>query len=365
MKLLRGKTVLDLTRLLPGGFCSHILSELGARVLKVEEPGIGDYMRSAAPAAFSMINGGKESIGLNLKSEEGKRVLRMLIADSDVFLEGYSPGVMRRLGFSFEKVREINRRIVYCSITSFGQSSPMSSVPLHDLNYQGLSGSLAAECTPSVPLVQYSDLCGGMYACIGILAALAAEKRSAVLVDIPMVQSLMSLMVFPISSHIETKPAPNQGLLFGGSPYYNLYETSDKKYVAVGAIEGRFRENLLKMLGLPVSGAVEEGNKTHDEELKKRFADAFSSRTRDVWVAESSGKGACVSPVLSVAEAVSSVWGGWILDGTNLNTPFHKRGEGSRSLHAPRLGEHTERILKQNGISRSRIVEMMEKGAVS
>jgi crotonobetainyl-CoA:carnitine CoA-transferase CaiB-like acyl-CoA transferase len=365
MKLLRGRTVLDLTRLLPGGFCSHILSELGARVLKVEEPGMGDYMRSEAGVAFSMINGGKESIGLNLKSEEGKRILRMLIADSDVFLEGYSPGVMRRLGFSFEKVRKINRRIVYCSITAFGRSSPMSSVPLHDLNYQGLSGSLAAEGTPSVPSVQYSDLCGGMYACIGILAALVAEKRSAVLVDVPIVQSLMSLMVFPISSYLETRPTPNQGLLFGRSPYYNLYETSDKKCVAVGAIERRFRENLLKMLGLPVSGAVEKGNNTNDEELKKRFADAFSSRTRDAWVAESSGKGACVSPVLSVAEAVNSIWGGRILDDMNLHTPFHKRGEGLRPLHAPRLGEHTQRILKQNGVSRSGIIEMTKKGAVS
>ena len=142
---LKGTRVVDITRLLPGGFCSHLLSEYGAEVIKVEEPGLGDYIRNVPPRVdgvslvHTMINRGKLSVGIDLKKTAGKEVLRRLIRASDVFLEGFRPGVADRLGFSYESVKALNRRIVYCSISSFGRLSRLSSMPAHDLNLEAMS----------------------------------------------------------------------------------------------------------------------------------------------------------------------------------------------------------------------------------
>ena len=255
---LKGIRVLDISRLLPGGFCTYLLSSYGAEVVKVEEPGLGDYLRDMPPLEggvsllHEMINRGKRSVGIDLKKEEGKQVLRRLIERSDVFLDGYRPGVVEALGFSFDQVRKINDSIVYCSISAFGHDSPMSSMPAHDLNFQAMSGLLGSTAEPQVPFVQFGDYVAAMYAALGILAALNQRERKATYVDVPAVQSLMSLLMIPASSYFATQqpPARRQSLVFGSEPYYDIYKTSDGRFIAVAAIEERFWENLMREIGL-------------------------------------------------------------------------------------------------------------------
>jgi crotonobetainyl-CoA:carnitine CoA-transferase CaiB-like acyl-CoA transferase len=200
-----------------------ILSDLGAEVVKVEEPGIGDYMRMTPPTyegtslVDDMVNRNKRSVGINLKCEEGKEILRKIIAKSDVFVEGFRPGVIDRLGFSFDKVRKINSRIVYCSISAFGRGSRLSNIPGHDLNFEAMSGILAYGSSPEIPYVQYADLCAGVYAAIGVIASLHSRHYGATRVDVPIVQSLMSWMIIPYSAYLATnvEPRPGHSLLFG------------------------------------------------------------------------------------------------------------------------------------------------------
>lgn len=218
MMPLKGIRVLDITRLLPGGFCTYLLSSYGAEVVKVEEPGLGDYMRELPPLVdgtslvHTMINRGKLSVGIDLKKEDGKDVLRRLVRRSDVFVEGFRPGAAERLGFSFEEVKKLNPRIVYCSISSFGHGSPMSSMPAHDLNIEAMSGVMGSVRRPEVPYVQLGDYVSGMYAALGIMASLQrGHGRRAKYVDVPMVQSIMSMLMLPASSYFATGRPPARG----------------------------------------------------------------------------------------------------------------------------------------------------------
>lgn len=191
-----------------------LLSDMGAQVIKVEQPGLGDYMRSTPPTrngrspVHATVNRNKLSIGINLKTDEGKEILRRLLRDAEVFVEGFRPGAMRRLGFSFHKVEEINPRIIYCSISAYGQRSGLSSMPGHDINFQAMAGTLGYSHGPEVPLLQIGDMASGLYAALGILGALASRKKKAVFVDVPIVASLLSLMVIPASAYLATGLPP-------------------------------------------------------------------------------------------------------------------------------------------------------------
>src|SRR5208283_892698 len=313
---LSGIKVLDVTRLLPGGFCSYLLSEYGARVIKVEEPGKGDYMRRTPPTqdgvrlAYTMVNRNKRSISIDLKKAEGKEVLRRLVRSSDVFLEGFRPGVTERLGFSFEDVRRLNPRIVYCSISAFGHSSPLSRMPGHDMNFEAMSGLLGSVDEPRVPFVQLGDYAGAFYATVGILAALCDKRRRAYYVDVPIVQSLMSLLILPASSLFATSEPPSLAgsLLFGSEAYYGLYRTSDGRYLAVAAIEPQFWKNLLGALGLSKLECAREGTKEQRAALKRRMQGVFATKTRDEWSTLLMDKDTCVTPVLDIHEALESTW---------------------------------------------------------
>jgi crotonobetainyl-CoA:carnitine CoA-transferase CaiB-like acyl-CoA transferase len=283
MGFLDGIKVIDVSRLLPGGYCSMLLSDLGAEVIKVEQPGLGDYMRATPPTedgtspVHSTVNRNKLSIGIDLGTEEGKQVLRKLVKGADVFLEGFRPGVIRRLGFSYEKVRRTNPNIVYCSISTFGQRSKHSATPGHDINFQAMAGSLGYSPSPSVPMIQLGDISAGMFAAVTILAALARRKGGAVFIDVPIVPSLLSWMILPVSAYLVTKESPSEGhsLLFGSDSFYNLFRTSDQKHIAIAAIEDDFWRNLVVSLGVPELqdmrfGDISEREKT-SEVLRKIF----------------------------------------------------------------------------------------------
>ncbi len=377
---LKGVNVVDATRLLPGGFCTMLLSDLGAEVIKVEQPGLGDYMRLTPPVGdgpspvHQMVNRNKLSIGIDLKKEEGKRVLRKLIARADAFVEGFRPGVIERLGFAFPQVKEINPDIIYCSVSAFGQTSPLSSMPGHDINFQAMSGALGSSDATHVPMVQLGDMCAGMYAAIGVLSALArTRKRGAVYIDVPIVQSLLSWLVIPVSAYLVTKMNPGQGhsLVFGSEPYYNIYRTSDGKQLAVAAIEDEFWHNLLKRLDLLELENLRQGNARERSYVKEKLSEKFASRTRDEWARLLMHENTCVTPVLNIGEVLDTGWvrSSKVLTGAGgravLNMPisFNPAIAGHKR-RAPTLGQHTNRIMERLGYSVSEVRKLKQVGAV-
>ena len=363
--LLDGIRVVDATRLLPGGYATMLLSDLGAEVIKVEQPGLGDYMRATPPTkdgkspVHESANRNKLSIGIDLKTPRGKELMRRLIKRSDVFVEGFRPGVMKKLGFSFADARKVNPRIVYCSISAFGQRSPLSSMPGHDINFQSMAGILEYPRRAEVPLLQLGDMVSGMFAAQAILAGLVGRRR-AVYVDVPIVQSLLSWMVIPISAYLATGQSPAEGhsLVFGSTPYYTLYRTSDGRYMAVAAIEPEFWRNLLLALGLPDLEDKRFGTPAERREVTAGLRKAFATRTRDEWAELLMERDTCTTPVLSVEEALNSRWAKDFSvlvkaagDGVVVNTPLRGTPRlGRKKLTAaPSLGENTEEILKKLG----------------
>ncbi len=378
MAPLDGVRVLDITRLLPGDFCTYLLSEYGARVVKVEQPGLGDYIRSVPPLVdgvslvHGMINRGKLSVGIDLKKEEGKEVLRKLIRRSDVFLEGFRPGAVDRLGFSFENVKRLNPRIVYCSISSFGHASKMSSMPAHDLNVEAMSGLLGSVDKPVMPFVQLGDYVAAMYAALGIVAALVKRTREAAYVDVPMVQSLMSLLMLPASSYFATELPPERGqsLVFGSEPYYALYRTADDRYMAVAAIEPRFWTNLMEAIGLPHLAGLRSGSTRDRRRLGREMSKVFASRTQKSWSSLLMGRDTCATPVLDIHEALDAAWAketgavGQVGGRPVLNQPLGLSNRETRAK-APSLGQHTGRVLHALGYTSEEIRRLRREAAVA
>jgi crotonobetainyl-CoA:carnitine CoA-transferase CaiB-like acyl-CoA transferase len=375
---LKGIRVLDVTRLLPGGFCTHLLSSYGAEVLKVEEPGLGDYIRDVPPLVdgvslvHTMLNRGKMSVAIDLKKEEGKSVLRRLMGQSDVFVEGFRPGVAERLGFSFEEAKSLNDRIVYCSISSFGHESRMSSMPAHDLNVEAMSGVLGSVPRPQIPFVQVGDYVAAMYAALGILAALQRKDRGATYVDVPMVQSLMSLLMLPASSYFATAepPARGQSLVFGSEPYYDIYRTADGRYLAVAAIEPHFWKNLMEAIGLPHLAGLRGGSEGDRARLRRALRRVLASRTQAEWSSLLIGRDTCVTPILDIHEALDSAWAretgvvGKVGGRPVINQPI-RFSPGEEERDAPSLGEHTGRILRRLGYGPREIRRLRKMGAVA
>jgi crotonobetainyl-CoA:carnitine CoA-transferase CaiB-like acyl-CoA transferase len=377
---LDGVRVVDATRLLPGGFCTMLLSDMGAEVIKVEQPGLGDYMRATPPTkkgespVHSSVNRNKLSIGIDLKAEEGKRVLRRLLRETDVFLEGFRPGVMKRLGFSFEAVKRINPRIVYCSISAFGQSSRLSSIPGHDINFQAMAGTMGYSRRVEVPLLQLSDTVSGTYAALAISGALVGRK-GAVFIDVPIVSSLLSWMILPASTYLATGRPPREGgsLIFGSTPYYNIYRTSDGRFIAIAAIEQEFWHNLVKAVGAP--GLEQKRFGTVQERMKvtSGLRRIFASKTRDEWTRLLTDKDTCATPVLSVEEALTSSWGKAASslvdiagDGTVLNNPLRSK-PNMRSVPftaAPTLGRDTRSLMASLGYSKNDVTRLRRLGVV-
>jgi len=377
---LDGVKVIDATRLLPGGFCTMLLSDMGAEVIKVEQPGIGDYMRATPPTkngrspVHATVNRNKLSIGVDLKSREGKEVMRRLLRRADVFVEGFRPGAMSRLGFSFRAVRKVNPRIIYCSISAYGQDSKLSSMPGHDINFQAMAGTLAYSPGAEVPLLQLGDMTSGMYAALGILGALV-NRRGAVQIDVPIVGSLLSWMVIPASAYLATGRPPKEGhsLVFGSTPYYNLYRTFDGKYMAVAAIEQVFWRNLLEALGLPEMEHMRFGTPRERRRVTDALKRVFASKTRDEWARLLMHRDTCATPVLTVEEALTSDWakslsmlveigaGETLLNGPLKSKPAMRGGHFTK---APSLGEDTESLMRSLGYSKSQVDALKAKGAI-
>ncbi len=393
---LAGLRVLDLSRLLPGGYCSLLLADFGADVIKVEDTGAGDYVRWAPPsyegpepsasgALFLALNRGKRSIRVDLKTERGKEVLLALARESDVLLESFRPGVMERLGVGYEQLRAVNPRLVYCAITGYGQDGPLRGRSGHDLNYLALNGLLAlsgeADGPPVQAAGQIADLGGGaLMALVGILCALHERERSTEgqFVDISMFDGSLSWLVLAAAQAFAAARAPRRGELplAGGVICYRPYRCADG-WVTLAALEPKFwrefcggvgREDLLgRAFERPGSGA------------HRALCELFLARTREQWREFASAHDCCLEPMLELDEALESelvAARGMIAEleqpGASapvklLGTPVKLSRTPAQPGRAPgpTLGEHTDAVLREVGFSLEEIASLHRSGAVA
>ena len=283
---LTGVNVLDLSRLLPGPYCSMILADHGARVIAVE-----DKRFLADGLFFNLINRNKEHMSLNLKTEKGKEIFFRLVQDADVVLEGFRPGVVDRLGVDYKTVRKVNPAIVYCSITGYGQDGPFRDRVGHDANYLSKAGVLdligEADRPPSIPGIQIADIAGGgMNAAIGILLALFARGKTGKgqYIDISMTDGMVGFLPAALFFRQLTgqEPARADGLLSHRYACYNTYETADGRFISIGAVENRFWKQLCEVLNVPEYVELQYDNQ-HRKEILDFVRTAFKQKTLDMW----------------------------------------------------------------------------------
>ncbi|NLA76101.1 MAG: CoA transferase [Deltaproteobacteria bacterium] len=299
---LSGLKVLDLSRFAPGPFCTGILGDLGADIIKIEEAGKPSgrraengkgrampEVREFAPpdSPYDPSNRNKRSIGINLKSDAGREIFYRLVKRTDIVVEGFRPGVTERLGIGYEKLREINKRIIYCAITGYGQGGPYKFLPGHDVNYISHAGYLSILNEPRLPGNLIGDIAGGgMQAVIGILAAVIAREKTGEgqFVDISITDGVISQLGPYFAAYSMNKKMPDKTDMVstGTAPFYNLYRTKDNKMLSLGCSEPWFYVNLCKAIGcedmIPYQGEVEKY-----KEVTERFTRRFLTKTRDEW----------------------------------------------------------------------------------
>ena len=395
---LAGIKVLDLTKLAPGPFCTMILGDLGADVIKIEEPGPPTGRRAeqagkagtGGPGAalsgspFNALNRNKKSIGLNLKSGPGKEVFRRLVQRADVLVQEYRPGVAERLGIGYEQLSFRNSRLIYCAITGYGQDGPYRNLVGHDLNYIATAGVLSilgrAGQLPTIPHNLIADYAGGgMHAAIGILAALVARTQTGrgQYVDISMMDGSMALMAQSFANFFANGRLPARGEtpLDGAIPNYNLYETKDGKIITIGAIEPWFFANLCRALGR--EDLVEhEYNSARRAEILESFRTIFRTKSRDEWFEILSRTDVCVGKMntLEEVEADPQVQARKMI--VELDAPEGRKVKqvgisvklsetpGSIRSLAPTLGQHTEEIMHGLGYSDEQIEKWRADGSL-
>ena len=320
MGKLSGITVLDLTQFLPGPMMTVMMADHGARVIKIEPPG-GEPVREQTPFEngqsvwFANLNRGKESVVLDLKSEAGKARLRALIAEADVFVEGFRPGVMARLGFDYASVRALNQGIVYCSISAFGQTGELAHHPAHDMAVQAFAGFLSVndgpDGTPVVPGAPSADMAAGTTALAGVLMALLARQRTGEgdYLDIAMFDSLLPWCAHTAGGAIAggAPPKSSEQRSLGGAGFYQVYRTSDGKHVVLGGREIKFARNLLTALGREdlIALAEQEAGPVQAP-LIAFLRETFAAKSRDEWVAWFADKDVAFAPVLDFREALAA-----------------------------------------------------------
>jgi alpha-methylacyl-CoA racemase len=308
---LAGLRVIEMAGIGPAPFCGMLLAEMGAEVIRIDRL-VPSGLGVETPVKYDLFNRNKKSIALDLKSPDGVAVARRLIAQADMVFEGFRPGVMEKLGLGPDACLADNPKLVYGRMTGWGQDGPLALAAGHDLNYIALTGALSAigptGGAPVAPLNLVGDFGGGaMYLAMGMLAALVEAKSSGrgQVVDAAIVDGTASLMTmfhsFQQMGAWDLQRGNN--IIDGGAPFYAVYETSDGKYVSVGAIETKFYAELLDRLGLAGEALPKQHDKKRWPELRARFAAVFRGKTRDEWCAILEGTDACFAPVLDMVEA--------------------------------------------------------------
>lgn len=376
---LSGIKVIDMSRLLPGPYCSMILADHGARVIAVE-----DKRFLADGLFFDPVNRNKEHISLNLKTEEGKEIFFKLIKDADVFMEGFRPGVSGKLGIDYESVRKVNPGIIYCSITGYGQTGPHRDRVGHDANYLSISGVLdiigEKDRAPAIPGVQIADIAGGgMNAAIGILLALFAREKTGAgqYIDISMTDSMVSFLPVPLFFRQITGQVTNRGDSFLSHRYacYNTYETADGRYISIGAVENRFWKRLCEIMGIPGYAPLQY-DETRRAEITEFMRTAFRKKTLAEWEIILSSEDVCWGRVQNLSEVLEDPLFAereMVIEFTSKDGKKRKalgipvklsETPGTVRTPPPGFGENTEEILSELGYENDMIKEFGKKGII-
>jgi crotonobetainyl-CoA:carnitine CoA-transferase CaiB-like acyl-CoA transferase len=339
---LEGIVVLDIARGYPGAYTTMFLGDFGARVIRVDPPArtageIDDILRDSA---FSTVNRNKQSIVINLQIQEGQKVLHQLVRKADVLLEGFRPGVMKRLNADYDAVKEINPRLIYCSLSGFGQTGPYRDLPAHDMNFIAIGGLLSQigdkGGAPFLPSNFLADMAGaGLHGVIGILLAIAAREKTGEgqFVDISYLDGAMSLLAYDTPGYFAFGYVPKRGEsnYTGALPWINTYKCKDGEYIAVATLEAHLYANLCRAIGredlIPKQFTTPEEN----ERIKIILAEIFTTRTRNEWWEYFKDKNTCVAPVNYLNETFSD--------------PQVRHREMIVEMHHPQIG-----MVKQLGI---------------
>lgn len=377
---LDGLRVLDLAQLLPGPYCSCLLADYGAEVVKIERPGGGDWMRYVPPVVdgaslpFRSVNRGKKSFTLNLKSDEGRSIMLRLARTADVLLEGFRPGVMERLGLGYTALAQANPRLIYCSLSGYGMQGPYQQRAGHDLNYIGLAGLLdltgPREGPPVIPGVPVADLGGALWAALGILLALAARERTGQgqRVDASLLGGALAYMPLAAAGCAGGQPMqPSGSDLTGGVVCYNVYETRDGKYMTLGALEPEFWMAFCAAVGREDWQGHQFAPAIPGEPAFEELCALFRTRTRQEWDETLSGVDACCEPVYTLQEALESapVQALGMLAGGEVLPPLQLSAQSARPPEpAPALGQHTASLLAELGYDATEVARLHRQGVV-
>jgi len=385
---LQGLRVLDLSRLLPGPYATLVLADLGADVVKVEDPQGGDYLRWIPPlageqsGAFHALNRNKRSVALDLRAPAGAAALLRLARSADAVVESFRPGVLDRLGLGWAALHAANPRLVLCSITGYGQDGPYAERAGHDLDYAAFAGVLAQNGPPERPLplgVQAADLAGGAWPAVaGVLAALLRRGATGegAHVDVSMTEGALALLAMPLAM-AAARGAPlarGRELLTGGAASYGTYRTKDGRFVALGALEPKFFSAFCAAVGRPE--LAERQLDDHGAGPRAELEVVFAGRTFAEWTAFAAAQDVCLAPVLEGDEPrldpqlaargafveVETPWEGRAMPG--VACPVRLRGEVAPLRPAPRLGEHGEEVLREAGFSPAEIAGLRDAGVL-
>jgi alpha-methylacyl-CoA racemase len=380
---LTGIRVLDLTRLLPGPFCTMLLADMGADVIKVEEPGSGDYMRWTPPlvegqsALFNAVNRNKRSLTLNLKSETGRELLMRLIEGADVLVEGNRPGVMERLGLGWEVIHARNPKLVMCSITGYGQDGPFAARAGHDLNYMATAGALGLNGdrggSPRPLAVQVADVGGGgLQPAVAILGAVVGVHRGGEgrRLDASMTDGAVTWLALELAA-MGSGEAVGRGdqRLAGRYACYRVYACKGSGFYSVGALEPKFWATLCQAVGKPDLIDLQFAEGKEGARVHQAMEAVFASRSRSEWERDLAGLEVCCEPVLELGEVPShpQIAARRLIEQRGGQTevrPAIPMRTDWRRLDAPGLGEHTAEILAEVGVDSNRLDGLRKEGVV-
>jgi len=391
MSALKGLRILDLTVTLPGPYCTGLLADLGAEVIKIENPQGGDWFRNETPAVkgvgirFLNLNRNKKSLTLNLKSPKAVEIFLSLAQKSHVVLEGFRPGVVDRLGIGYGRVSSANPKIVYCSISGYGQDGPYRLLAGHDINYMGYSGLLNlsgfGDRHPVMPAMPIADYSGGLLAAVGIFAALQFVQRTGKgqYVDISMLDGLLGFQHAPLANYVATGNPPQRGKfwLAANLPWYSVYETKDGKAVTMGPLEPHFWANFCRLLGREdLIECQDAGDEKKQEEIHHFLRDIFRQKTRDAWMEFFKDRDVCVGPVQEVDEVLNDQQvrhrqmivevehpQAGRLPQIGIPIKFSET-PGEIREPAPALGQHNKEILQELGFSLSGIETLKDEKVI-
>ena len=383
---LKGTRVLDLSRLLPGPYCTLLLADLGADVIKIEEPGKGDYMRELIPGVYEAVNRNKRSVTLNLKNKEGCEISHKMARNADVLVESFRPNVTTKIGIDYPKIKKINNSIIYCSISGYGQDGPYKDRPGHDINYLGIAGALSIpgeiNKKPGRPGLPIGDLSSGLFAAFSILAAITLRGRTGKgqYIDVAMTDGLISWMSVRAGDFLLGRTAPTQENEMGHlSPSNAVFETKDKKRMTIAAVENNFWVKLCEVLNLNELLESEDYSTNikrvkKGKEIYRRLQRLFLKKTRDEWIRILDEAGVPCGPVYSYHETFEDPH----VRQRELFTQIQYRGEKLLKqvrfpvkfsdfepriyYPPPEMGEHTENILLEEGFSKEEIEVLRERG---